>query len=69
MAIKKILVRGVPKNASEEAIRVAVAKRYSARIIEFEWVVGLTVEQAFELSDVSSERSAAGDLNYRVLGI
>lgn len=33
---------------------------FSGRILEIEGLTGLTVEQAFELSDASAERSAAG---------
>ena len=33
---------------------------FSGRILEIEGLEDLTVEQAFELSDASAERSAAG---------
>ncbi|HAX26762.1 MAG TPA: hypothetical protein DCX94_02420, partial [Alteromonas macleodii] len=33
---------------------------FSGRILEIEGLENLTVEQAFELSDASAERSAAG---------
>lgn len=58
------LVHAIPYYAIKEGL-LTVEKRgkknfFSGRILEIEGIEGLTVEQAFELSDASAERSAAG---------
>ncbi|MCK9237478.1 MAG: bifunctional aconitate hydratase 2/2-methylisocitrate dehydratase [Thiopseudomonas sp.] len=58
------LVHAIPYYAIKEG-HLTVEKKgkkniFSGRILEIEGLSGLTVEQAFELSDASAERSAAG---------
>ncbi|MGJ8686798.1 MAG: bifunctional aconitate hydratase 2/2-methylisocitrate dehydratase, partial [Spongiibacteraceae bacterium] len=58
------LVHAIPYQAIKEG-HLTVAKKgkkniFSGRILEIEGLDSLTVEQAFELSDASAERSAAG---------
>ncbi|MGK0440683.1 MAG: aconitate hydratase 2/2-methylisocitrate dehydratase [Pseudohongiellaceae bacterium] len=58
------LVHAIPYQAIKEG-HLTVAKKgkkniFSGRILEIEGLKGLTAEQAFELSDASAERSAAG---------
>ncbi len=58
------LVHAIPLYAIKEGL-LTVAKKgkkniFSGRILEIEGLRDLTVEQAFELSDASAERSAAG---------
>ncbi|RTE86266.1 MULTISPECIES: bifunctional aconitate hydratase 2/2-methylisocitrate dehydratase [Gammaproteobacteria] len=58
------LVHAIPLYAIKEGL-LTVEKRgkkniFSGRILEIEGLEQLTVEQAFELSDASAERSAAG---------
>ena len=58
------LVHAIPYTAIKKGL-LTVAKagkvnEFSGRILEIEGLKGLTVEQAFELSDASAERSAAG---------
>lgn len=58
------LVHAIPYYAIKQGL-LTVAKAgkkniFSGRILEVEGLKGLTVEQAFELSDASAERSAAG---------
>lgn len=58
------LVHAIPYYAIQEG-HLTVEKQgkkniFSGRILEIEGLEGLTVEQAFELSDASAERSAAG---------
>jgi len=58
------LVHAIPLYGIKEGL-LTVAKKgkvnaFSGRILEIEGLEGLTVEQAFELSDASAERSAAG---------
>jgi len=58
------LVHAIPYQAIKEG-HLTVEKKgkkniFSGRILEIEGLAGLTVEQAFELSDASAERSAAG---------
>ncbi len=58
------LVHAIPYYAIQEG-HLTVEKKgkkniFSGRILEIEGLTGLTVEQAFELSDASAERSAAG---------
>lgn len=58
------LVHAIPLYAIKEGL-LTVEKRgkkniFSGRILEIEGLDNLTVEQAFELSDASAERSAAG---------
>ena len=58
------LVHAIPYQAIKEGhLTVAKAGKvniFSGRILEIEGLEGLSVEQAFELSDASAERSAAG---------
>ena len=58
------LVHAIPYQAIKEGhLTVAKAGKkniFSGRILEIEGLKGLSVEQAFELSDASAERSAAG---------
>ncbi|MCB1619851.1 MAG: bifunctional aconitate hydratase 2/2-methylisocitrate dehydratase [Thiothrix sp.] len=58
------LVHAIPYQAIQEGL-LTVAKQgkknvFNGRILEIEGLEDLTVEQAFELSDASAERSAAG---------
>jgi aconitate hydratase 2/2-methylisocitrate dehydratase len=58
------LVHAIPLQAIKEG-HLTVEKEgkknvFSGRVLEIEGIKGLTVEQAFELSDASAERSAAG---------
>ena len=58
------LVHAIPLYAIKQGL-LTVAKKgkvnaFSGRILEIEGLEDLTVEQAFELSDASAERSAAG---------
>ena len=58
------LVHAIPYYAIQQGL-LTVAKKgkkniFSGRILEIEGLENLTVEQAFELSDASAERSAAG---------
>jgi aconitate hydratase 2/2-methylisocitrate dehydratase len=58
------LVHAIPYYAIQEGL-LTVAKQgkkniFSGRILEIEGLDNLTIEQAFELSDASAERSAAG---------
>lgn len=58
------LVHAIPYYAIQQGL-LTVAKQgkkniFSGRILEIEGLSDLTVEQAFELSDASAERSAAG---------
>jgi len=58
------LVHAIPYYGIKEGL-LTVAKagkvnEFSGRVLEIEGLKGLTVEQAFELSDASAERSAAG---------
>jgi len=58
------LVHAIPYQAIKDG-HLTVEKKgkkniFSGRILEIEGLKGLTVEQAFELSDASAERSAAG---------
>ncbi|WP_412972286.1 bifunctional aconitate hydratase 2/2-methylisocitrate dehydratase [Glaciecola sp. MF2-115] len=58
------LVHAIPLYAIKQGL-LTVAKKgkvnaFSGRILEIEGLDNLTVEQAFELSDASAERSAAG---------
>jgi aconitate hydratase 2/2-methylisocitrate dehydratase len=58
------LVHAIPYYAIKEGLLTVEKKGkkniFSGRILEIEGLSGLTVEQAFELSDASAERSAAG---------
>ncbi|MFT7126861.1 MAG: aconitate hydratase 2/2-methylisocitrate dehydratase [Pseudoalteromonas tetraodonis] len=58
------LVHSIPLQAIKEGhLTVAKAGKknvFSGRVLEIEGIDDLTVEQAFELSDASAERSAAG---------
>jgi len=58
------LVHAIPYFAIKEGLLTVEKKgkvnEFSGRILEIEGVEHLTVEQAFELSDASAERSAAG---------
>ena len=58
------LVHAIPYYAIEAGLLTVEKKGkkniFSGRILEIEGLKGLTVEQAFELSDASAERSAAG---------
>ena len=58
------LVHAIPYAAIQEGLLTVEKKGkkniFSGRILEIEGLTGLTVEQAFELSDASAERSAAG---------
>ncbi|MEZ5555730.1 bifunctional aconitate hydratase 2/2-methylisocitrate dehydratase [Haliea sp.] len=58
------LVHAIPYYAIQEGLLTVEKKGkkniFSGRILEIEGLKGLTVEQAFELSDASAERSAAG---------
>lgn len=58
------LVHAIPyygiKNGLLTVEKAGKINEFSGRILEIEGLTGLTVEQAFELSDASAERSAAG---------
>ncbi|THG81657.1 bifunctional aconitate hydratase 2/2-methylisocitrate dehydratase, partial [Pseudomonas sp. A-1] len=58
------LVHAIPYYAIQAGLLTVEKKGkkniFSGRILEIEGLEGLTVEQAFELSDASAERSAAG---------
>ncbi|TMP13924.1 aconitate hydratase B, partial [Pseudoalteromonas ruthenica] len=58
------LVHAIPYFGIKEGLLTVEKKgkinEFSGRILEIEGVEHLTVEQAFELSDASAERSAAG---------
>jgi aconitate hydratase 2 / 2-methylisocitrate dehydratase len=58
------LVHAIPYYAIQEGLldRREEGKKnaFSGRVLEIEGLEDLTVEQAFELSDASAERSAAG---------
>ncbi len=58
------LVHAIPYYAIKQGLLTVEKKGkkniFSGRILEIEGLQGLTVEQAFELSDASAERSAAG---------
>ncbi|WP_414502866.1 bifunctional aconitate hydratase 2/2-methylisocitrate dehydratase [Zymobacter sp. IVIA_5232.4 C2] len=58
------LVHAIPLMAREQGLltvgKAAKKNIFSGRILEIEGLEHLTVEQAFELSDASAERSAAG---------
>lgn len=58
------LVHAIPYYAIKEGLltveKAGKKNIFSGRILEIEGLEGLTVEQAFELSDASAERSAAG---------
>src|SRR5690625_7129745 len=58
------LVNAIPYYSIKNGL-LTVAKEnkvnvFSGRILEIEWLPNLKIEQAFELSDASAERSAAG---------
>ncbi|HAN69845.1 MAG TPA: aconitate hydratase B, partial [Halieaceae bacterium] len=58
------LVHAIPYYGIQQGLLTVEKKGkkniFSGRILEIEGLKGLTVEQAFELSDASAERSAAG---------
>ena len=58
------LVHAIPYYAIKQGLLTVEKKGkinfFSGRVLEIEGLEGLTVEQAFELSDASAERSAAG---------
>ena len=58
------LVHAIPyygiKNGLLTVEKAGKVNEFSGRVLEIEGLKGLTVEQAFELSDASAERSAAG---------
>ncbi len=58
------LVHAIPYQAIKDGLLTVEKKGkkniFSGRILEIEGLKGLTIEQAFELSDASAERSAAG---------
>ncbi len=58
------LVHAIPYYAIQQGLltveKAGKINEFSGRILEIEGVEHLTVEQAFELSDASAERSAAG---------
>ncbi len=58
------LVHAIPYYAIQQGLLTVEKKGkkniFSGRILEIEGLTGLTVEQAFELSDASAERSAGG---------
>ena len=58
------LVHAIPYYATQQGLLTVEKKGkkniFSGRILEIEGLESLTVEQAFELSDASAERSAAG---------
>lgn len=58
------LVHAIPYYGIQNGLltveKAGKVNEFSGRILEIEGLTGLTVEQAFELSDASAERSAAG---------
>jgi len=58
------LVHAIPYYGIKEGLltveKAGKINEFSGRVLEIEGLKGLTVEQAFELSDASAERSAAG---------
>lgn len=58
------LVHAIPYYAIQKGLltveKAGKVNEFSGRILEIEGLKGLSVEQAFELSDASAERSAAG---------
>ncbi|WP_440877486.1 bifunctional aconitate hydratase 2/2-methylisocitrate dehydratase [Thalassotalea sp. PLHSN55] len=58
------LVHAIPYTAIKQGLltveKAGKINEFSGRVLEIEGLKGLTVEQAFELSDASAERSAAG---------
>jgi aconitate hydratase 2/2-methylisocitrate dehydratase len=58
------LVHAIPYTAIKNGLltveKAGKVNEFSGRVLEIEGLKGLTVEQAFELSDASAERSAAG---------
>ncbi|GLX85877.1 aconitate hydratase B [Thalassotalea loyana] len=58
------LVHAIPYYGIKAGIltveKAGKVNEFSGRVLEIEGLTGLTVEQAFELSDASAERSAAG---------
>ena len=58
------LVHAIPYYAIKQGMltveKAGKVNEFSGRVLEIEGLTGLTVEQAFELSDASAERSAAG---------
>jgi len=58
------LVHAIPYTAIQKGLltveKAGKINEFSGRVLEIEGLKGLTVEQAFELSDASAERSAAG---------
>lgn len=58
------LVHAIPYYGIKEGLltveKAGKVNEFSGRVLEIEGLKGLTVEQAFELSDASAERSAAG---------
>ena len=58
------LVHAIPYTAIKKGLltveKAGKVNEFSGRVLEIEGLKGLTVEQAFELSDASAERSAAG---------
>lgn len=58
------LVHAIPYYGIKEGLltveKTGKVNEFSGRVLEIEGLTGLTVEQAFELSDASAERSAAG---------
>ena len=58
------LVHAIPYQAIKEGLltveKAGKKNVFNGRILEIEGLENLTVEQAFELSDASAERSAAG---------
>ena len=58
------LVHAIPYTAINKGLltveKAGKVNEFSGRVLEIEGLKGLTVEQAFELSDASAERSAAG---------
>ena len=58
------LVHAIPYQAIQDGLltveKAGKKNIFSGRVLEIEGLTGLTVEQAFELSDASAERSASG---------
>jgi len=58
------LVHSIPYTGIQKGLltveKAGKINEFSGRVLEIEGLKGLTVEQAFELSDASAERSAAG---------
>jgi len=58
------LVHAIPYYAIKKGLltveKAGKVNEFSGRVLEIEGLTGLSVEQAFELSDASAERSAAG---------